>query len=117
VEIPLPPGYQPPAYNKIVPSTCSQCQGSVNVLLSGWTPDGPPQENPWTCPRCQAANTIVVPGTRVGIAHLTVESHPAPPHGLMSALRFERAEYRAIVALVYIGIAVVVIYGIVRLLS
>jgi Zn finger protein HypA/HybF involved in hydrogenase expression len=50
---------------------CVRCHGQANVLMDGWTPDGPPEENTWTCPRCHAANTIVVPGKVVGVAIAT----------------------------------------------
>lgn len=63
---------------KPVGTECVDCHGNVNVLLEGWTAGGHEQQQPWTCPRCGAANTIVVSGQVVGTAYtrLTV----APPN-------------------------------------
>jgi hypothetical protein len=33
---------------------CVGCRRQANVLVEGWTPDGPMEEHPWTCPRCGA---------------------------------------------------------------
>jgi Zn finger protein HypA/HybF involved in hydrogenase expression len=61
---------------KPIGTSCVRCQGQANVLLEGWTSDGPAEENRWTCPRCQAANTIVAPGKVVGIAFATGQVVP-----------------------------------------
>jgi hypothetical protein len=55
---------------------CVRCDGQANVLIEkvlreGWTPDAAAMETQWTCPRCQAVNTIVAPGRVVGIAFAT----------------------------------------------
>ena len=66
---------------KPIGTTCDGCHGQANVLIDGWTPDGPAQERSWTCPRCQAANTIPVPGKVVGVAIATgrvVAGKPLP---------------------------------------
>jgi hypothetical protein len=47
---------------------CVRCEGQANVLIEGWTPDGRAETSQWTCPRCQAANAIVVAGKVVGVA-------------------------------------------------
>ena len=47
---------------------CVRCHGQTNVLIEGWTPGGPAEEKPWTCPRCHASNTIIVAGKVVGVA-------------------------------------------------
>jgi hypothetical protein len=44
---------------KQIGTKCVRCHGQANVLIEGWAPDGPAEENPWTCPRCHAANTIL----------------------------------------------------------
>lgn len=59
---------------------CVGCRGQANVLVEGWTPDGPMQEHPWTCPRCGAANTILVSGKPIGLAIHTVRIQPGPRH-------------------------------------
>jgi len=55
---------------KPIVTKCVRCHGQANVLIDGWT-DGPAEESPWTCPRCHAANTILVPGTIVAVAIAT----------------------------------------------
>ena len=123
--MPLPPGYTPPAHNKIVPSTCAHCLGDVNILLAGWAADGSPQENLWTCPRCQAENRIVVPGKRVGIAYATIETRSIPvddsvarrtPGWLKPALQYEAFQFRAWRLIGYAIVAILVLYLIVKLL-
>ena len=56
-----------------IETRCIRCRGQANVLIEAWTPDRPSQESQWTCPRCQAANAIVVPGKVVGVAIATGE--------------------------------------------
>jgi Zn finger protein HypA/HybF involved in hydrogenase expression len=61
---------------KPIGTKCVSCQGQANVLIEGWTPDGPTEESPWTCPRCHAANTILVSGKVVGVAILVAGRRP-----------------------------------------
>jgi hypothetical protein len=56
---------------KPIASQCVRCHGQANVLIEGWTPDGPTEKSQWTCPRCHAANAIMVPGKVVGVAIAT----------------------------------------------
>ena len=53
---------------KPIGTNCIRCDGQANVLLAGGTPDSPTEETSWTCPRCLAANTIMVAGRVVGVA-------------------------------------------------
>jgi hypothetical protein len=52
---------------KPIGTTCIRCDGQANVLIAGWTPEGP-EETSWTCPRCLTANPIVVAAKVVGVA-------------------------------------------------
>lgn len=56
---------------KPIGTQCVRCHRQVNVLMEGWTPNGPTEKSIWTCPRCHAANDIIVPGKIVGVAFLT----------------------------------------------
>ena len=56
---------------KPIETHCIRCHGQTNVLLEGWTPDGPTEKRQWTCPRCHAANEIVAAGHVVGVAIAT----------------------------------------------
>jgi hypothetical protein len=47
---------------------CVGCQGQANVLMEGWTLDGPMEVQQWSCPRCRAANTVLIQGKVVGVA-------------------------------------------------
>jgi hypothetical protein len=53
---------------KPIGTRCLGCQGQANVLIEGWTLDGPLEVQAWTCPRCRAANTILTQGKVVGVA-------------------------------------------------
>ena len=53
---------------KPIGTQCVRCEGQANVLIEGWTLDGPAEKSQWTCPRCDAANAIMVPGKVVGVA-------------------------------------------------
>jgi hypothetical protein len=56
---------------KPIGTKCASCHGLANVLIEGGTPDGPTEAHLWTCPRCHAANTIVVPSKVVGVSIAT----------------------------------------------
>ena len=43
---------------KPIGTQCVRCHGQANVLIEGWTPDGPTEKGEWPCPRCHAANTL-----------------------------------------------------------
>ena len=53
---------------KPVGSSCVACHGDANVVIEGWTLDGPLEIQHWTCPRCRVPNTIMIQGTVVGTA-------------------------------------------------
>jgi hypothetical protein len=59
---------------KPIGTQCVRCHGQANVLIKGWTPDGPTEKSWWICPRCDAANAIMVPGRVVGTAIGTVRT-------------------------------------------
>jgi hypothetical protein len=58
---------------KPIGTHCIGCHGQANVLIEGWTPEGETGEKSWTCPRCQAANTILVQGNVIGVAIWSLE--------------------------------------------
>lgn len=58
---------------KPIGTQCVRCHGQANVLIEGWTPDGPTEKGEWPCPRCHAANTLMVRGKIVGVAIATGE--------------------------------------------
>jgi len=53
---------------KPIGTRCVCCAGQANVLIEEWATDRPTEQLRWTCPRCQAANTIRAAGKVVGIA-------------------------------------------------
>jgi hypothetical protein len=67
---------------KPIGTTCVGCHEQTNVLLEGWTPDGPMQAQQWSCPRCRAAHTILtqgrVVGTAIGSVQVVSGKAPAP---------------------------------------
>ncbi len=64
---------------KPIGTKCEGCHGQANVLIEGWTPDGPSEKSQWTCPRCYAANAIMVAGKVVGVAIATgIVTHGRP---------------------------------------
>jgi hypothetical protein len=66
---------------KPVGSSCVACHGQTNVVIEGWTLDGPLEIQQWTCPRCRVPNTILTQGTVVGVAIATVEVISGKPVG------------------------------------
>jgi hypothetical protein len=58
---------------KPIGTECVHCHEQANVLIEGWTPDGPAEKGGWICPRCHAANALMVQGKIVGVAIATVE--------------------------------------------
>ena len=69
---------------KPIGTRCIACYGQTNVLMAGWTIDGEPEVQHWTCPRCSALNTIMVQGKVIGVAYATVRLVSGTPQELCS---------------------------------
>jgi hypothetical protein len=66
-----------------VGSRCVACHGDANVLIEGWTLDGPLEIQQWTCPRCRMPNTMLIQGKIVGTAIATGEVVSGKPVGTL----------------------------------